>query len=1339
MATPIRFCRGMLYNHGRGSVSVSMMIKMLYEFWGYCVNGTNALQVPGGMANTMSISYSISNTTGAGVSPIVVTTTSTHALATAQQVTISGVNGCTAANGTYQITVISSTTFSLNGTTGNGGYTSGGTVNTTPHAYPVNFTEGTPVLAVGNDGYTAAQVSTTAFGDAIFQATTNQPFTSVASSLTVNQATNYQTTIAGGSNGQSLPQSTINVASTTTASTTIASGSTGVSLPTGTINVASATAFPSGGYLQVQTTEGIQLVTYTGTTGTTFTGCSGGIGSMTTGGTVTIGFPANGTINVVTNAGTQTVTYTGITGTTFTGCSGGSGLMTTGNAVWAPIQLTTSSANVYPNLGSVVVSGMLGNTSANGTWVVTTPTYNINNALFYGAQVAFPSNNAALPQATITATTAAPFCTTTGVQTLPTATINVSATAPASTAITASSNNVALPTGTLNVTSTTGFPTSGTLNVQSTVVTSVALGSNNVTLPNATINAASTSGFPTTGGTIQVGINSISTTTTGVQALPTGTINVTSTTGFPSAGFLFITTSTGVQLVQYTGGGGGGTTFTGCTGGGGNTSNGGLVVGAQAVTYTGTTPTSFIGCSGGTGTMITGASIGGGPFNQTVTYTNLTGTTFTGCTGGVGTMFTGNTVNNTGFFTSFPSGGGQIYINTTTGAQLVSYAGVTATSFTGCSGGNGNTSAGGSVFTAFSPASNYSSTTGSQTMPGVVTPATINVASTVSASTTIAAASNGLTLPQSTINAASVTGFPATGVIYVTTSGGVQVVNYTGVNGTAAGGFTFTGCSGGSGTMSTGGAITAGFPSSGFAYALTTSGYQVFSYAGTTGTSFTGCLGGSTTASLPAGSPVFVGFPPAGTMNVTTATGGTAIVTYTGTTANTFTGGSGGSGTMVTGNPIQSPITVITTTPTTLLYNHSVVTSNIGGLPNANSTFLVTPITPNILHMNGAFGLGAYTSGGTLVDHQNFYLNTSTPNGNWTSGGTQLATTTNMTGKLLVIWKPGSQSSEDAMYIINSVIGNNQLKISLNTGGTPDPVTLHPSFNQRSNINYRVVDAGAAGYDSGIANQNYITLQFNPGAIGLNAGQANSQVQVSHGGGGSIQMNMSPGGNWNGITFPVTGNYHIDATGAFSSLSGGYFNGSGSSGTLAITMAADPGLWWMHLKDTSNSDGTSYLHCEIPTRLYSSSADTNPMIALSRGGTFNGTVFGISNSAGSNFGRGFAMKGTDGVLRNYYSLAKSLSGDASPIFGTALTDFRLAFNTNKGFILASDIVLTLPSVNNQFSLGRIKCRSIKLTSTPLPLYHRFGTPGGTQWLNVQNGIAIMWDNTILPSNLFFQI
>jgi len=71
---------------------------------------------------------SITNATNA--SPIVITSAG-HGLLTGQRVTITGVGGNTAANGTFTITKVDDNSFSLNGSTGNGAYTSGGTWNTT--------------------------------------------------------------------------------------------------------------------------------------------------------------------------------------------------------------------------------------------------------------------------------------------------------------------------------------------------------------------------------------------------------------------------------------------------------------------------------------------------------------------------------------------------------------------------------------------------------------------------------------------------------------------------------------------------------------------------------------------------------------------------------------------------------------------------------------------------------------------------------------------------------------------------------------------------------------------------------------------------------------------------------------------------------------------------------------------------------------------------------------------------------------------------------------------------------------------------------------------------------
>lgn len=72
----------------------------------------------------------------------------------------------------------------------------------------------------------------------------------------------------------------------TEAKTTIAVGSNGQNLPQTTISVGSTTGFLPSGTIIVQTSLGLQTVTYTGVTGLSFTGCSGGTGLMTTGNSV---------------------------------------------------------------------------------------------------------------------------------------------------------------------------------------------------------------------------------------------------------------------------------------------------------------------------------------------------------------------------------------------------------------------------------------------------------------------------------------------------------------------------------------------------------------------------------------------------------------------------------------------------------------------------------------------------------------------------------------------------------------------------------------------------------------------------------------------------------------------------------------------------------------------------------------------------------------------------------------------------------------------------------------------------------------------------------------------
>lgn len=105
----------------------------------------------------------ISNATNA--TPIVVTCAG-HGLTTGARVTVSGVTGNTAANGTFTVTRVDANTFSLDGSTGTGAYGSGGEWNTTGlYAYEID--------CLGASGFEASEcyhglfvyeVSSTAMG-----------------------------------------------------------------------------------------------------------------------------------------------------------------------------------------------------------------------------------------------------------------------------------------------------------------------------------------------------------------------------------------------------------------------------------------------------------------------------------------------------------------------------------------------------------------------------------------------------------------------------------------------------------------------------------------------------------------------------------------------------------------------------------------------------------------------------------------------------------------------------------------------------------------------------------------------------------------------------------------------------------------------------------------------------------------------------------------------------------------------------------------------------------------------------------------------------------------------
>src|SRR5574338_988572 len=141
-----KYLRGLQYITGTNGRDMPLFMRACYEFWAYCVHNNPIFQ--------------ITNATNA--TPIQITTSSPHGLATNQLVGISGVLGNTAANGQFIVTVLNSTQFTLNSSVGNGAYTGGGNLCVpgglpiTPVSAPAGFFEGTTVvLAAGTDGVTS--------------------------------------------------------------------------------------------------------------------------------------------------------------------------------------------------------------------------------------------------------------------------------------------------------------------------------------------------------------------------------------------------------------------------------------------------------------------------------------------------------------------------------------------------------------------------------------------------------------------------------------------------------------------------------------------------------------------------------------------------------------------------------------------------------------------------------------------------------------------------------------------------------------------------------------------------------------------------------------------------------------------------------------------------------------------------------------------------------------------------------------------------------------------------------------------------------------------------------
>lgn len=89
-----------------------------------------AMKLTTAVAGSVNAGAVLTVTAATNATPIVITA-GTHGLTTGAVVTVAAVGGNTAANGTWVVTVLSTTTFSLNGSVGSSAYTSGGTATWT--------------------------------------------------------------------------------------------------------------------------------------------------------------------------------------------------------------------------------------------------------------------------------------------------------------------------------------------------------------------------------------------------------------------------------------------------------------------------------------------------------------------------------------------------------------------------------------------------------------------------------------------------------------------------------------------------------------------------------------------------------------------------------------------------------------------------------------------------------------------------------------------------------------------------------------------------------------------------------------------------------------------------------------------------------------------------------------------------------------------------------------------------------------------------------------------------------------------------------------------------------
>jgi hypothetical protein len=274
------------------------------------------------------------------------------------------------------------------------------------------------------------------------------------------------------------------------------------------------------------------------------------------------------------------------------------------------------------------------------------------------------------------------------------------------------------------------------------------------------------------------------------------TIHVASTSGFPDIGTIIVASSGADQTIAYTGITGGVTPeFTGCTGGssGVTFATGGSVVcsampAGQVLGY------GLTQYPGRTGWVVIGTTLygfdnenGGGVFAYTGSFQQTPTAKVVGIQSGPTFLYL-TSQGDTTYVANINTGTLEPMLNAPGGSVI----GIYNTRLVVANLGGVNTNR-----VAFSDP--YS--------PGAAATQFAWDADGAAVDTTIAAGSDGDSLPQNIIYAADTSQFPTSGTMSVTTTAGGETVTYTSITGGSTP--SFNGCVGGTGTMATGGVISA--------------------------------------------------------------------------------------------------------------------------------------------------------------------------------------------------------------------------------------------------------------------------------------------------------------------------------------------------------------------------------------------------------------------------------------------------------------------------------------------------------------------------------------------------